>query len=244
MIDVVNQLVLAAAEPVMSFDLLNMWRSMGPFAKFIAIVLAVMSVWSLAVAVERILTYSRSGAASRKYADELAVLLPAHKFKEAIELAPRRRRATCPACSAWPSGVPARPRGPRHPRRQGRSATSTSSTPCNRAIDRCSLRTVNELRRGLGSLATIGSTAPFVGLLGTVWGIIKAFQKMAIEGGGGLGTVSGAIAEALINTAFGLLVAIPAVMFFNYLTNRVEDMQVDITDSSTELVDFFLKEGR
>ena len=97
---------------------------------------------------------------------------------------------------------------------------------------------------GLGALATIGSTAPFVGLLGTVWGIIKAFQKMAIEGGGGLGTVSGAIAEALINTAFGLLVAIPAVMFFNNLTNRVEEMQVDITDSTTELVDFFMKEGR
>jgi biopolymer transport protein ExbB/TolQ len=114
----------------------------------------------------------------------------------------------------------------------------------NRAVERSSLRTVNELRRGLGALATIGSTAPFVGLLGTVWGIIKAFQKMAIEGGGGLGTVSGAIAEALINTAFGLLVAIPAVMFFNNLTNRVEEMQVDITDSTTELVDFFMKEGR
>ena len=84
-IDVVNQMLLGA-EPVMSFDLLNMWRSMGPFAKFIAIVLAVMSVWSLAVAVERILTYSRSGAASRKYAAELATLLPAHKFKEAVEL--------------------------------------------------------------------------------------------------------------------------------------------------------------
>jgi len=114
----------------------------------------------------------------------------------------------------------------------------------NRAVERSSLRTVNDLRRGLGSLATIGSTAPFVGLLGTVWGIIKAFQNMAATGSGGLGTVSGAIAEALINTAFGLLVAIPAVMMFNYLTNRVEDMQVDITDSATELIDFFMKEGR
>ena len=114
----------------------------------------------------------------------------------------------------------------------------------NRALERGTVRTANELRRGLGALATIGSTAPFVGLFGTVWGIIKAFQKMAIEGGGGLGTVSGAIAEALINTAFGLLVAIPAVMFFNNLTNRVEEMQVDITDSATELVDFFMKEGR
>ncbi len=114
----------------------------------------------------------------------------------------------------------------------------------NRAIDRSSLRTVNDLRRGLGALATVGSTAPFVGLLGTVAGIITAFQSMAATGSGGLGAVSAGIAEALITTAFGLLVAIPAVMMFNYLTNRVEDMQVDITDSATELVDFFMKEGR
>ena len=114
----------------------------------------------------------------------------------------------------------------------------------NRAVERSSLRTVNDLRRGLGALATVGSTAPFVGLLGTVAGIITAFQAMAATGSGGLGSVSAGIAEALVTTAFGLLVAIPAVMMFNYLTNRVEDMQVDITDSATELLDFFMKEGR
>ena len=114
----------------------------------------------------------------------------------------------------------------------------------NRAIDRSSMRTVADLRRGLGALATVGSTAPFVGLLGTVAGIITAFQAMAATGSGGLGSVSAGIAEALVTTAFGLLVAIPAVMMFNYLTNRVEDMQVDINDSATELVDYFLKEGR
>ena len=76
-LDALQQLALSANEPVMSFDLLSMWRTMGPFAKFIAIVLAIMSVWSLAVAVERIVTYSRAGAASRKFAAELAALLPA-----------------------------------------------------------------------------------------------------------------------------------------------------------------------
>ena len=114
----------------------------------------------------------------------------------------------------------------------------------NRAIDRSTLRTVTDLRRGLGSLATIGSTAPFVGLLGTVAGIITAFQAMAATGSGGLGSVSAGIAEALVTTAFGLLVAIPAVMFFNYFTNRVEEIQVDVNDSTTELVDFMIKEGR
>ena len=92
--------------------------------------------------------------------------------------------------------------------------------------------------------ATVASAAPFVGLLGTVLGIITAFQLMAASGSGGLASVSAGISEALITTAFGLLVAIPALMMFNYLTNRVEEMSVDIADASNELVDFFLKEGR
>ena len=101
-----------------------------------------------------------------------------------------------------------------------------------------------DLRRGLSGLATVASSAPFVGLLGTVLGIITAFQLMAASGSGGLASVSAGISEALITTAFGLLVAIPALMMFNYLTNRVEEMSVDIADASNELVDFFLKEGR
>jgi biopolymer transport protein ExbB len=246
-IDVVNQLVLAAAEPVMSFDLLNMWRAMGPFAKFIAIVLAVMSVWSLAVAVERILTYSRSGAASRKYAAELAVLLPAHKFKEAVELAHTKEyeKGYLPkvlglALEEYRHGMES------HAMDGGKHEIGEFDivAAVNRAIDRSTMRTITDMRRGLGSLATIGSTAPFVGLLGTVAGIITAFQAMAATGSGGLGSVSAGIAEALVTTAFGLLVAIPAVMFFNYFTNRVEEIQVDVNDSTTELVDFFIKEGR
>ena len=114
----------------------------------------------------------------------------------------------------------------------------------NRSIDRATLRVTADLRRGLSGLATVASSAPFVGLLGTVLGIITAFQLMATSGSGGLASVSAGISEALITTAFGLLVAIPALMMYNYLTNRVEEMSVDIADASNELVDFFLKEGR
>jgi biopolymer transport protein ExbB/TolQ len=245
-LDVVNQVVLAATEPVMSFDLVNMWRSMGPFAKFIAIVLAIMSVWSLAVAVERIITYSRAGAASRKFAAELATLLPAGKFKEAVELSHTKEYAKgyLPkvlglALEEYRHGLESlQQKGPRE------IGDFDIVAAVNRAIDRSTLRTITDLRRGLGSLATIGSTAPFVGLLGTVAGIITAFQAMAATGSGGLGSVSAGIAEALVTTAFGLLVAIPAVMFFNYFTNRVEEITVDVNDSTTELVDFFIKEGR
>ena len=246
-LDVVNQLVLAANEPQMSFDLVNMWRTMGPFAKFIAVVLAIMSVWSLAVAVERIVTYSRANAASRKYAAELATLLPAGKFKEAVELAHSKEYAKGYLPKVLGLALEEYRQGLDSVNKAGGSREIGNFdvvAAVNRAIDRSTLRTITDLRRGLGSLATIGSTAPFVGLLGTVAGIITAFQAMAATGSGGLGSVSAGIAEALVTTAFGLLVAIPAVMFFNYFTNRVEEIQVDVNDSTTELVDFFIKEGR
>ena len=90
-------------------------------------------------------------------------------------------------------------------------------------------------------LATIGATAPFVGLLGTVVGIINAFQGIALTGSGGIGAVSAGIAEALVKTAFGLFVAIPAVWVYNYFTGRVEDFNVEMDNSSSELVDYFIK---
>ena len=246
-VDTLQQLVLAeaaAGAPTLDFSLKGMVSSIEGFGIVVAGVLAIMSIYSLGVVAERVFTFGRSNSASRRFAAALPGLLKEGKLDEAIALAEKEKR-----------GHLARVLGlALHEYKSGQEALASKGPTdvghfdiidaVNRAIERSSLRAINELRKGLGALATIGSTAPFVGLLGTVWGIIKAFQKMAIEGGGGLGTVSGAIAEALINTAFGLLVAIPAVMFFNNLTNRVEEMQVDITDASTELVDYFMKEGR
>ena len=241
----VNQLVLAAeAAPAMSFDLVSMWHSMGFFAKFIAAILALMSIYSLGVMAERLVTYARASSASRQYAEQLRGLLPARKYGDAVALAKKLRRGHLSrvlglAIEEYERGVTAlHQKGPQD------VGDFDVVAAVNRAIDRSSMRTVADLRRGLGALATVGSTAPFVGLLGTVAGIITAFQAMAATGSGGLGSVSAGIAEALVTTAFGLLVAIPAVMMFNYLTNRVEDMQVDINDSANELVDYFMKEGR
>ena len=110
-----------------------------------------------------------------------------------------------------------------------------------RALERQAQREVQSLKRGLGILATVGSTAPFVGLLGTVMGIVNSFQSMAATGSGGLGTVSAGIAGALVTTAFGLLVAIPAVMAFNFLQGWVDDRAVDISGSSNEFLDAVAK---
>jgi biopolymer transport protein ExbB/biopolymer transport protein TolQ len=110
-----------------------------------------------------------------------------------------------------------------------------------RALDRAVSLTSAEMKKGTGGLATIGSSAPFIGLFGTVVGIINAFTGIAQSGSGGLAAVSAGISEALITTAFGILVAVPAVMAFNYFTTRLERFQIEMSNSSAELLDFFLK---
>ena len=110
-----------------------------------------------------------------------------------------------------------------------------------RSLDRAVSMTSAEMKKGTGGLATIGSTAPFIGLFGTVVGIINAFTGIAASGSGGLAAVSAGISEALITTAFGIFVAVPAVMAFNYFTTRLERFQIEMSNSSAELLDFFLK---
>src|SRR5439155_23336037 len=109
-----------------------------------------------------------------------------------------------------------------------------------RAIERETLMTTAEMKKGLGNLATIATTAPFIGLFGTVVGIIHAFQGMAISGSGGLGAVSAGIAEALATTAFGLFVAIPAVLLYNYFLHELDRFQVEMSNSSCQLIHYFI----
>jgi len=113
-----------------------------------------------------------------------------------------------------------------------------------RALERAEAIVHAELKRGISSLATIGSTAPFVGLFGTVVGIINAFHGISSEKSTGLGAVAGGISEALVATAIGLFVAIPAVWMFNYFTNKLEAFDVEMGNSSSELIDYFLKRSQ
>jgi biopolymer transport protein ExbB/biopolymer transport protein TolQ len=113
-----------------------------------------------------------------------------------------------------------------------------------RALDRAQAIVHAELKRGVSGLATIGSTAPFVGLFGTVLGIINAFRGISTEKSTGLGAVAGGISEALVTTAIGLFVAIPAVWMYNYFTNKIEAFDVEMGNSSSELIDYFLKRSQ
>jgi biopolymer transport protein ExbB/TolQ len=121
-------------------------------------------------------------------------------------------------------------------------ASEESIESSQRALERAEAVAHAKLKRGLGVLAAIGATAPFVGLFGTVVGILGAFKQIATQSASRIGAVAGGISEALVTTAFGLLVGIPAVMAFNYFTGRVEAFDVEIDKSSNELIDYF-REG-
>lgn len=228
----------------MDFSLVGMWHSMGIPARLVVVTLALESIYSLSIIAERIFSFNRARDQSRRYAEKLRDLLPGHQMVEAAQIAGTLKFGHIPRVLGL--GISEYNKGRDALNNKGPHDVGDFDLveAINRAIERATLRVTADLRRGLGGLATVASTAPFIGLLGTVLGIITAFQLMAASGSGGLASVSAGISEALITTAFGLLVAIPALIMFNFLTNRVEEMTVDIADASNELVDFFLKEGR
>ena len=227
-----------------SFSFVEMWHSMGWPARAVVIILAIMSIYSLAIMADRLKTFVSARRRSLGFVLGLQDRLRARKVKESLALAkevpqPPIARVVAAALEEYQEGLEAmRSKGP------DEIGDFDILDAVNRAIDRVKEREIADLRRGLGGLATIASAAPFVGLFGTTVGIINAFRQMGISGQGGLASISAGISEALVTTAFGLLVAIPAVMVFNYFTNRVDDFVVDMNDISSEVISFVLKEGR
>jgi biopolymer transport protein ExbB/TolQ len=219
-------------------DLVELFNSMGPTAMAIAGILFIMSFWSVGVAIERIYTFNQAKKQSKMYAPLVAKHLKEGRLKEAIALSSAKEYRYSHLAKVVLAGL-------QEYQFQQESGANLSREDLvdtvRRAIQRASALTANDLKKGVSSLATIGATAPFVGLLGTVVGIITAFQGIAATGSGGLGAVSAGISEALVETALGLVVAIPAVWFYNYLTGRIEYFNVEMDNSSSELVDYFIK---
>jgi biopolymer transport protein ExbB/biopolymer transport protein TolQ len=215
----------------MDFSIGHMLASMGIFAKTIVGVMAVMSVASLIVMFERIVVFSKSSSESVGFADKMAKQLEGGGLVTAAST--HGGKNVGHLGRVINAGLMAFKLAPKD--------RDTAIESVARALERQAAREVQVFKRGLGVLATVGSTAPFVGLLGTVMGIVTSFQNMAASGSGGLGTVSAGIAEALITTAFGLLVAIPAVMAFNFLQGWVDARAVDISESSNEFLDMVSK---
>jgi biopolymer transport protein ExbB/TolQ len=219
------------------FSLMGMWEQMGWIAKGVVIILAAMSIYSLGFAIERLWKFHKAKKESLKVALGVTPLLKQHKLDEAIALAKDKKFRHSHLARVLAAGLT-----------EFQYESSQDLPPDfdivdagRRAIERETLMTTAEMKKGLGNLATISTTAPFIGLFGTVVGIINSFRGMAASGSGGLGAVSAGIAEALFATALGLLVAIPAVWLYNYFQNKIERFNVEMSNASSELVDYFLK---
>jgi biopolymer transport protein ExbB/biopolymer transport protein TolQ len=224
-------------EQTVGFGPLDLWGHMGNMARAVVIILFIMSIWSLAVIIDRWLYFSAARKQSREFAPRVAGALKEGKLDEAIKVADRNKKSHL--AEVVTAGLQEfRNYG------SGGSVSDEQIESSKRALERSEAIVHAKLKRGLGGLATIGSTAPFIGLFGTVVGILNAFQQIATQKTSGIGAVAGGISEALVTTAFGLLVAIPAVMTFNYFTNKVEAFDVEMDNSSSELIDYFIKQNR
>src|SRR3954453_5910890 len=220
-----------------SFDPLAMWNQMTWLGKAVVITMFIMSAWSIGVMIDRFLAYNAARKQSRQFAPAVAGALREGKLDEAIKIADRYKKSHLAKVVA--AGL-----------QEFRAHQDSSEIPgeeieaSKRALDRSEAIVHAELKRGVSSLATIGSTAPFVGLFGTVIGIINAFRGIASEKSAGLGAVSAGISEALVTTAVGLFVAIPAVWMYNFFTGKLEAFDVEMGNSSSELIDYFLKRSQ
>jgi biopolymer transport protein ExbB len=214
-----------------SFDLAHIWAEMGPLARGIAGVLLVMAILTLGVVIERLWAFRRSAQESRRFVMKIKPHLSEWNIPGIIEASNEHEISAL----ARLFGAISRRYHTAH--EQGGDGGLTPVELAKNEAERCKEAIGSDLRKGMSVLASVGSVAPFVGLLGTVVGIIGAFQGIASKGSGGLGAVSAGIAEALIETAFGLMVAIPAVLFFNYLSGRVQRLELQLARSAGELLD-------
>jgi biopolymer transport protein ExbB/biopolymer transport protein TolQ len=206
---------------------------MGWFAKGIVYVLFAMSLFAVTVSLQRWWDLRKSRRETVKFTPKLAQALEQQDMA-AAQAAVEKHRASHLASAYKGVFVSLRSHV------ADGSLSPVEVAAAQRTVELNKLEQVARFRRGLGVLATVGSTAPFVGLLGTTMGVVNAFVGMADMGTGGLSAISAGIAEALITTAFGLLVAIPAVWFYNYFTNRVELVSMEIDYGNKEFLNFLL----
>ena len=217
-----------------AFTITEMVKNLGWVALTVIVILLIMSMYSIAIMVERFLTYSAAKKQSREFAPRVAQALKNDRIEEAINISDKHKKShLAMVVNAGLQEFRA------HEASSDISGDEIEAS--KRALQRAIAIKSAEFKRGLSGLATIGSTAPLVGLFGTVFGIINAFTGMKAAESAGIGAVAGGIAEALLTTALGLAVAVPAVWLFNYFTGKVDGFIIEMDNSASELIDYFLK---
>src|SRR6266853_1937902 len=208
--------------------------NVGPFGLAVMVCLAALSIFSGGLIVDKERRLRSASRQSQKFKVEFAKFLKGGELQELIDATAQHENSyVAQVVSAGVleyDGV----------RQTGGDPVASLELVTSALRDSIS-ETLIQLKRGLGFLATIGSTGPFIGLFGTVAGIINAFRSIAATGSGGMSVVSRGIAEALVMTALGIFVAIPAVVAFNQFTGRMETFHVEMNRATSQLVNRLFK---
>jgi biopolymer transport protein ExbB/TolQ len=220
----------------MQFGLIEMWQQMGAVAKTVAFILIILSIISIYFFIERMMTFNRAKAKSKQAAPALADLLKAGKLNEALNLSNKKDYKGSHLARVTAAGIheflAAKDSG---------LSVDEQVESSSRGCERAAALFTQDLKRGFSVLATIATSAPFIGLFGTIFGIITAFRGMQLTGSGGIGAVAGGIAEALITTAFGIAVAVIALWCYNLLNSKIEIYQAEMENTASEIVDYFMR---
>ena len=218
----------------MNMSLIEMFQNSGLVAKAVIFILIGLSIYSLAVMIDKFRSFKAARDQSLQFLPVFVKNLKDNNFQGALDAARKFNKSHL--AKVVSAGLIEYDND-----KSDLKDSHDLVAAVGRSLDRAVSMTSAEMKKGTGGLATLGATAPFIGLFGTVVGIIHAFTGIAASGSGGLAAVSAGISEALITTAFGIFVAVPAVMAFNYFTTRLERFQIEMSNSSAELLDFFLK---
>lgn len=222
----------------MQFGLLEMWAAMGAVAKTVAIILIVMSIVTIYMLIERELVFSRAKKTSRAVAPKLAELLKNGNLKDALALASKKEYKGSHLARVTAGGIQNLIEA-----KEAKLSFDDQIESASRGSERAKVMFNQELRRGLSIMATIATSAPFIGLFGTIFGIINAFRGMQLTGSGGIGAVAGGISEALVTTAVGIGVAVLALWVFNILNSKIEIFDAEMANTQSQIIDFFIKAG-
>ncbi|MFO7564643.1 MAG: MotA/TolQ/ExbB proton channel family protein [Enhygromyxa sp.] len=212
----------------MDLNIVHIWETMSILSKIVAITLVIMGLGTAYVTIERLLVLNKAFASSAAFARKSRPLLDELEIDTLIDLSRGQEFAKAPLAKLTRMGVEAYKRHEDSDQR-----LEFARRDLERRLDELGA----EARKGVNFLASVGSTAPFIGLFGTVIGIIVAFQGIAAAGGGGIEAVSAGIAEALIVTAMGLAVAITSVLIFNYMSARFDKLDMAMQHAAGELLD-------
>ncbi|NTU51971.1 MAG: MotA/TolQ/ExbB proton channel family protein [Candidatus Aminicenantes bacterium] len=223
----------------MQFGLLEMWAAMGGVAKTVAIILIALSVITIYMFIERLLVFSRAKKKSREVAPRLAELLKSGNLKDALSLSSKKDYKGSHLARVTSAGIQSFIEG-----KEAKLGFDEQIETAARGSERAESLFSQELRRGLPILATIATSSPFIGLFGTIFGIMNAFKSMQATGSGGIGSVAGGISEALVTTAVGIGVAVLALWVFNTLNSKIEIYDAEMSNTSSQVVDFFIKSGQ